>query len=125
LDPTSFSTETDMSNFQTLCKTGDIPEGSARMFVLGDLQIGVFRSGGNFFALENRCPHAGASLAHGIIDGETVSCRIHHWQFSLRDGTRLDEACPNTNARCFPVRIIGHDLQVDLDGMPDSPQPPG
>ena len=86
------------------------------MFIVGDLRIGVFQVHGEFFALDNRCPHAAASLAHGIIEGETVYCRIHHWQFSLRDGTRLDESCPNSSVRCFPVRIAGQDLQVDLDG---------
>ena len=84
------------------------------MFVIGDLQIGIFNVAGNFFALDNRCPHAAASLAHGIVEGETVYCRIHHWHFSLRDGTRLDEPGCNSGTRCFPIRVVGEDLQVDL-----------
>lgn len=84
------------------------------MFIVGDIQLGIFRIDGEYFALDNRCPHAGASLAQGIIKGKTVFCRIHHWQFSLQDGTRIDEPCPNTNARCFPVRVSGQEVQVDL-----------
>jgi len=84
------------------------------MFVVGETQLGIFHVNGEFFALDNRCPHAAASLAHGLIEGESVYCRIHHWHFSLRDGTRLDEDCPNSGARCYPLRIEGQEVQVDL-----------
>lgn len=106
-----------MPNFQTICQIHDVPEGSARMYVVGKELVGIFHVEGQFFALDNRCPHAGASLAHGIVEGDEVACRIHHWRFSIRDGRRLDESCPGTNARCFPLRIVDQDVQIDL-GQP-------
>ena len=110
-----------MSNYQTICETSDVPEGEARMFMIQDLQIGVFHVGEEFFALDNRCPHAAASLAHGILEDETICCRIHHWKFNLRDGQRLDESCSKSKLRCFPVRVVGKDLQIDLgDSMQSS-----
>ena len=84
------------------------------MFVVDDLIVGIFRINGEFFALDNQCPHEGASLAHGIIEDDTVRCRIHHWRFCIRDGTYLDEHKPRCNARTFPVRIVGEDVQVEL-----------
>lgn len=103
-----------MAQFQTVCKTHDIPEGSAKMFVVDKQPIGVFRVEGKFFAIDNRCPHAGASLAHGIVEGDTVACRIHHWRFCIRDGKYLDEAQSQHNARCFPIRVLGQDVQVEI-----------
>lgn len=103
------------SEFQTICQTGDIPPGEARMFVLDDAMIGVFHLEGSFFALANSCPHAGASLAHGLVEGDTVRCRIHHWGFSIRDGTYLDADKPQCNVRTYPVRVVGQDVQVALD----------
>ena len=82
------------------------------MFFVNEMRIGVFHVGNDFFALYDRCPHAAASLAEGIIECDTVHCRIHYWRFSLRDGTYLDEDRPSANARCFPVRIVGQDVQV-------------
>ena len=104
-----------MAGFQSICTVEDVPEGSAKLFVIGDMQVGVFHVNGEFFALDNRCPHAGASLANGLIEGETVYCRIHYWQFSLRDGRRIDEVCPDTNARSLPLRVVGQEVQVDLE----------
>ena len=103
-----------MAEYQTICCTDDIAEGSAQMFIVGDVQIAIFHIGDKFFALDNRCPHAGASLAHGDIDGDTVYCRIHHWHFSLRDGAYLDEDRPGFNARCFPIRVVGNEVQVEM-----------
>ncbi|MCA9146490.1 MAG: Rieske (2Fe-2S) protein [Planctomycetaceae bacterium] len=103
-----------MSAFRTVCQASDIPTGEARMFVVNGAMVGVFHIGEEFFAIDNRCPHAGASLAGGIIEQETVRCRIHHWKFCIRDGTYLDEDKPRFNARTFPVRVVGDDVQVRL-----------
>ena len=84
------------------------------MFVVDDLMVGVFHVDGEFFALDNHCPHEGASLAHGIIEGDTVRCRIHHWRFCIRDGTYLDEDKPRCNARTLPVRVVGEKVQVEI-----------
>ena len=103
-----------MPAFQTICQASEIPEGEARMFVVNEGMVGIFHISGQFFALDNLCPHEGASLAHGIIEGDTVRCRIHHWRFRIRDGTYLDEGKPRCNARTFRVRVVGEDVQVEL-----------
>ncbi len=105
-----------MSEFTTLCKTSEIAEGEARAFPLGDRMIGIFHVGGQFFAIDNSCPHAGASLAHGEIEGDVVRCRIHHWRFCLRDGSYVDEEKPCYDARTFPVRVVNGEVQVCLQG---------
>jgi nitrite reductase/ring-hydroxylating ferredoxin subunit len=84
------------------------------MFVVDEIPVGVFHIDGKFFALHNECPHAGASLAHGLIDGEVVSCRIHHWRFCIRDGTYIDQDRPDHNAKTIPLRVVGNEVQVDL-----------
>ena len=84
------------------------------MFVVNELMIGVFHVNGSFYALADECPHAGASLAQGFLKGNVVRCRIHHWRFSVVDGTYLDEEKPQCNARTFPVRVVGDNVQVEV-----------
>ena len=103
-------------SFQTVCRIEDIPVGEARLFAVAETMIGVFNVEGSFFALANECPHAGASLAHGLVEGDTVACRIHYWRFSIREGTYLDEDRPECNARTFPVRVVGDEVQVVVKG---------
>jgi len=103
-----------MAEFRSICRTEDVLPGTSKLFVAEDRMIGVFNVGGEFFALANECPHAGASLAHGCVTDGAVSCRIHHWRFSLRTGQYLDEDKPEYDAVTYPVRVAGNDVQVEV-----------
>lgn len=100
------------AQFVTVAREGEIPTGTARLVRIGEKFIGLYHLDGHYFAMENECPHAGASLAHGLIDGETVVCRIHHWRFSVRTGEYLDEQRPACNRRTYPTRVHHGDVQV-------------
>ncbi len=39
-------------------------------------------------AFQGRCPHRGALLGEGELDGTTLVCRNHRWRFSLETGCR-------------------------------------
>jgi 3-phenylpropionate/trans-cinnamate dioxygenase ferredoxin subunit len=80
----------------------EIPPGRRKLVEAGGRNIVVFNIGGEFFALNNRCPHRGASLGHGIQTalvqstvpgeylcsrpGEMVKCPWHGWEFDIRSG---------------------------------------
>lgn len=104
-----------MSTFYEVCSVAEVPTGGSKMFLVNDSPIAIFNLDGKFFALANECPHAGASLAHGEINDDCISCRIHHWRFSIRDGTYLDEDKPRYNVRCFELRRTNGTLEVKLD----------
>ncbi len=103
-----------MSQFVDICKVSDIPIGEARMFDVNDTMVGVFNVEGEFFAIDDACPHAGASLSHGIVDADVVRCRFHHWRFCIRNGTYLDEEKPKYNVQSHTVRIVGDQVQIEL-----------
>ena len=103
--------------FVTVGAVDDIPNGTSRMFVVEGKAVGVFHVEHQFYALDNACPHAGASLAHGHLDGCTVSCRIHHWRFCLKTGTYLDEPASRWNVQVVPVRVVEGHIQI---GLPQS-----
>jgi nitrite reductase (NADH) small subunit/3-phenylpropionate/trans-cinnamate dioxygenase ferredoxin subunit len=103
-----------MAQIHYVCKVSDIPDGEAKRFVVDDTMIGVFHIDGKFYALDDRCPHAGASLTRGDIKGDVVCCRIHLWRFSIRDGTYLDEAKPDLNARSYTVRVVADQILVEV-----------
>ncbi len=103
-----------MSQFFDVCAVSDIPMGEARMFEVHEVMIGVFNQAGEFFAMDNSCPHAGASLSHGIIEGDVVRCRVHHWRFCIRNGTYLDEEKPKFNIQTYQVRVVDDRLQIEI-----------
>jgi len=81
---------------------GDIPPGTRRLAQVNGRAIVVFNLGGEFFALNNRCPHRGGSLCQGkqtgLVEsdgpgnyrysrpGEIIRCPWHGWEFDIRTG---------------------------------------
>jgi nitrite reductase/ring-hydroxylating ferredoxin subunit len=105
----------DMPEFIDICKVSDIPVGEARMILVNEVAFGVFNVSGVFYAIDDACSHAGASLSRGILEGDVVRCRIHHWRFCVRSGTYLDETKPSCNVRNYPIRVVGDQVQIELD----------
>lgn len=99
--------------FQTIARVGEIPEGQGRFFEVEDRLIAVFLDGGQYYAIDDACPHQGAPLSDGIVFDKTVTCTWHGWRFSLEDGRHLE------GSRCrvatYPVRVEGEEIQVALD----------
>lgn len=44
---------------------------------------------GEWFAVDNTCSHALASLAYGWVEGDRIECPLHAAQFCLRTGAAL------------------------------------
>ena len=107
-----------MKTWFALCPTSELTDGQSRFFVVNDRRIALHRLGNDFFATQDECPHAGASLAMGIRDGETVSCRIHHWRFNVRTGEYLDEAKPQCNLKTFRVQVVEQRIEVEMEERP-------
>ena len=45
----------------------EIADGEHRVFMIGKLEVGVFRQGAQVVVWENRCPHAGGPVCQGKI----------------------------------------------------------
>jgi len=99
-----------------VCGVGELAEGSALVVGVGRKEIAVFRDGGNYFAIDDCCPHAGASLAGGHVENGTVTCPWHAWRFRLSDGAWADN--PKVKTGCYAVSIADGSVYVEV---PDSP----
>ena len=65
----------------------DLPPGARKLvFVPGGEAVLLFNINGQFHAIENSCPHAGASLASGACEGHVLSCPAHGLKFNLQNG---------------------------------------
>jgi nitrite reductase/ring-hydroxylating ferredoxin subunit len=75
----------------TVARVEDLPEGrGATVELPGGRELALYNAGGEFYAIENFCPHKGAPLAEGNLCGHTVECDWHGWHFDLRTGACLD-----------------------------------
>ncbi len=100
--------------FHTVARAGEIPEGEGRAFVVQGRLIAVFHVDGQYFAIDDTCPHAGASLAGGRLEGRVVYCPWHAWRFSIEDGLWMDNPRSNLRTGCYAVRVVGDEIQVGV-----------
>jgi nitrite reductase (NADH) small subunit/3-phenylpropionate/trans-cinnamate dioxygenase ferredoxin subunit len=110
-----------MSEFQTVAKVGDIPEGQGRSVPCNGTMVGVFLHEGEYFAINDFCPHMGASLSDSpVAEDGSVMCSWHAWCFSIKDGTWLDNSKSGIRTPCYDVRVQGNEIQVRVPD-PDAP----
>lgn len=99
----------------------DLPAGARKLFEAEGRRIAVFNVGGEYFAINDRCPHGGASLCAGKLsglvvakepgvyqwtrDGEIIRCPWHGWEFDLRTG----------RSQCDPraMRVRLYDVHIE------------
>jgi len=63
-----------------ICGDRELRKGRVISSALGTRGIVVYRAAsGRVIAMDARCPHLGAHLGCGSVDGETLRCALHHW----------------------------------------------
>ena len=69
---------------------------------------------GNYFALDDTCPHAGASLSEGKLEGCTLICGWHGAQFDCSNGKLVKFPAKINDLKSYNVVIESDDLYVEV-----------
>lgn len=107
-----------MAEFKTVCRVGDLKDGEGKTVTVGGKLIALFRCGESFHAIDDMCPHMGASLAGGYVEDGIVTCPWHAWRFRLADGVWADS--PRVKIGCFQVRVEGDEVQIEVPKPPEA-----
>jgi 3-phenylpropionate/trans-cinnamate dioxygenase ferredoxin subunit len=67
------------------CRVDDLPPGGVHRVDL-ETPVAIFNVDGVFYAIDDTCTHANASLSEGDLDGCAVECPWHISSFDLRTG---------------------------------------
>ena len=102
-----------MNPFHTVCRVEDLAEGEGKTVEAAGKLLAVFLLQGQVYAIDDVCPHMGASLAGGYVENGTVTCPWHAWRFRLADGAWADN--PRLKIGCYPVRVENGVVQIQLD----------
>jgi nitrite reductase/ring-hydroxylating ferredoxin subunit len=100
--------------------TDEILPGGRKLVEVKGRAIVIFNVGGEYFALNNRCPHKGGSLCQGRLTGlvesvepgsyrysrrgEIIRCPWHGWEFDIRTG----------RSRCDPQTLRARNYAVSV-----------
>lgn len=113
----------------------EIAEGGRKVVATGGVEIGVFRSGGGYYAWRNECPHQGGPVCQGVVtrrveerlddarksagihyaggDGHrNIVCPWHGYEFDMRTGCHVGHA--TIRLRGYPVKVRDGAIYVVL-----------
>jgi nitrite reductase/ring-hydroxylating ferredoxin subunit len=95
----------------------DIRVGTSQVFFVEGREISVFRRESGWFAIDNHCPHRGASLAAGQCGESVVTCGWHHWQFDLCTGEAIGR--PGFKVGTHTLEVRDGELWITLSSEPE------
>ncbi|MEM6468315.1 MAG: Rieske (2Fe-2S) protein [Planctomycetota bacterium] len=100
-----------MCDFESVGNVDDFEIGVGRAVPVAGRMVAIFRNAdGTWNAIDDLCPHMGASLAEGYYADKAVSCPWHAWRFSVTDGTWDDN--PKIKVDCFEIKVEGDEVFV-------------
>jgi nitrite reductase (NADH) small subunit len=103
-------------NWTDIGALSDIPPQGARVVKTAQGCVAVFRTATDqVFAIDDACPHKGGPLSEGIVHGNSVTCPLHAWVFSLETGMAqgVDEGSVNS----YPARVEAGRILLDASRL--------
>ena len=104
----------------SVAKIADIPVGGKMKVNVKGTEIMLANVGGAIYALENRCPHMGGSLADGVVEGSVIKCPRHGSKFDLATGKNVGQAkilfmkMNVRDAKSYKAEVRGAEVFVEL-----------
>ncbi len=116
-----------MGTYRKAGSASELPAGGLKKVILDGQEIMLARVGDDYYALGNRCPHLGADLSAGKLEGTVVTCPRHGSQFDVRNGknvrwmhgsgavTAVGKLFKSPRPiRTYNVRVEGEDILVEV-----------
>lgn len=93
-----------------VCREEEIPEGERKIVEVEGLSVGIFHHKGRWLALRNSCLHRGGPVATGCLEGDTITCPWHGFEYDIFSG----ELLVDTSAKLEMYPISVQDGKVSL-----------
>jgi len=107
--------------YEKAATADELKDGEMKKIILENNVILLANLNGTYYALDNKCPHMGGSLADGTLEGSSVACPRHGTAFDVRTGAVTKNGklafipVKPANARTYPVKVEDGDVLVGVD----------
>jgi nitrite reductase/ring-hydroxylating ferredoxin subunit len=96
------------AGFQRVCDEDELWDGEMAAFDVAGEPVLLVRLDGRYRAFPDSCPHQSVSLAEGTLEGATLTCRGHLWQFDARTGRGINPAA---------ARLLRYAVKIEARGV--------
>ncbi|CAG7599975.1 hypothetical protein PAESOLCIP111_00356 [Paenibacillus solanacearum] len=106
-------------------EANELTDGGQRIVSVKEMELGIYRIDGRYYAWRNVCPHAAAPVCAGLVrgtrlpsgvydyrfglDNQVLRCPWHGWEFDLTNGRHL--------AQGSKAKLRGYPVEADESGV--------
>ena len=107
--------------FVKVAETSEVSIGTMKMVKLEEKEILIANVSGNYYAIGNRCTHAGGDLSKGSLESNIVTCPRHGAKFDVTagkavSGPKILFLRPKiVDEPFYEVKVDGKDILVKID----------
>lgn len=98
--------------WEKLVTLDELPQGTLMEAERGDDVYAICNVEGDVRALSGVCPHQGGPLGEGVLNGSTITCPWHMWEFDSATGEcTFDES---VKVPVYATRVEDGAVLVDI-----------
>ena len=101
-----------MGELIRIAGTDEISPGNGIVVEAKDKCLAVFNVDGSFHVTDNMCLHRGGPLGEGDLEGETVTCPWHGWEYNVKTGHCINN--PSSNIKAYEAVVEEGDIKIEL-----------
>ncbi len=102
-----------MPQWHPVGKIDDVSPGHGKQVVIEGKALALFNLEGMFYAIDDTCTHAGASLAEGSVASSVVTCPWHGATFDIITGAVLSDPAYE-GVSPYKVKVDGDDVFIEV-----------
>lgn len=96
-----------------VAREADLKDGHMKLLHVNGRRIALARTADGYHAVDDGCSHRGASLAGGVLIGDTVQCLWHGSRFDVRTGA-VTCGPAKTGVRVHAVRVQNGEVRLTI-----------
>ncbi len=101
-----------MAEWIRVAKTEEVEAGTGIVAEVKDMCVAVFNVNGTFHVIDNTCMHRGGPLGEGDLEGETVSCPWHGWEYNVKTGHCVNN--PSSHVKSYPTKVENDEIHIEV-----------
>lgn len=101
-----------MPQWVKVASTSELSPGSCITVHANGKALALSNVDGTFYAIDNLCAHHGGPLGEGTLEGTTITCPWHHWQYDVTTGE--GRVNPQMKIDTYPVKVEGDGVMVEI-----------
>lgn len=101
--------------FQKVATMDDLWGGEMVGLVVDGKKVLLVNIDDTIYAYEDKCAHKETPLSEGTLEGKTLICATHQWEYDVCTGKGINPA--SACLKTFAVKVEGGDIYVDVEQM--------